>query len=306
MRKIFWSALVLIFLAGLLFLTFNSSKTLATSKAGKITEAQFYSSMKTSTSGQQLFANMVINKVLAHEYGDKVQAKDVDAAVTEQKAQYGDSFNTMLAQSNMTEKQFEDSIKNNLLTEAAIKDNYKVTQKQLDAAYKDYHASTELQIIQTTTKADAQKAIDAINGGMSFDDAVTKYSKDDSKSAKGKLSAFTSTDTTTVDSNVKTAGWKLDAGKYTTAPVEGADGNFYVVKLLSEAKKGSESSVKSALTDQIVNDFMNDSSNSTAIQGIIGKILRANDVSIKDSDLKNVLNTYMTAGVDSSSSSSSK
>ncbi|MGO3317091.1 MAG: peptidylprolyl isomerase, partial [Leuconostoc mesenteroides] len=38
MRKFIWGLLVVVFVGGLVFLGFNSSKTLMTSKVGKITE----------------------------------------------------------------------------------------------------------------------------------------------------------------------------------------------------------------------------------------------------------------------------
>jgi foldase protein PrsA len=306
MRKLFWSALVVLFAAGLLFLSFNSSKTLATSKAGKVTEEQFYSSMKESNSGRQLFANMVINKVLDHEYSKEVTDDDVNSAVEEQKTMFGDSFNTMLQQSNLTEKQFKENTKNNLLVEAAIKDKYKVSDKQLEAAYKDYHADTQIQVVVTDSTENAQKAIDELDNGAKFADVVEKYTTDDTKKADdGKLPTFTSTDTT-VDDAVKDAAWKLDKNAYTTKPVEGADGNFYVVKLLDEKKKGDLKSVEADLKEQIVTEFMNNSESTTEIQGIIGQILRDNDVSIKDNDLQEALNAYLTAGIDASSSSSKK
>lgn len=88
MRKFIWGLLVVVFVGGLVFLGFNSSKTLMTSKVGKITEKQFYEDIKTSSAGQQEFANMVINKVLGAEYGDQVSDTDVQNAYDAQKAQY--------------------------------------------------------------------------------------------------------------------------------------------------------------------------------------------------------------------------
>ena len=132
MRKFIWGLLVVVFVGGLVFLGFNSSKTLMTSKVGKITEKQFYEDIKTSSAGQQEFANMVINKVLGAEYGDQVSDTDVQNAYDAQKAQYGSSFKTVLASNNTTDAQFKKNIKNNLIINAAIKANYKVTDKQLN------------------------------------------------------------------------------------------------------------------------------------------------------------------------------
>ncbi|MGO2980889.1 MAG: peptidyl-prolyl cis-trans isomerase, partial [Leuconostoc mesenteroides] len=306
MRKFIWGLLVVVFVGGLVFLGFNSSKTLMTSKVGKITEKQFYEDIKTSSAGQQEFANMVINKVLGAEYGDQVSDTDVQNAYDAQKAQYGSSFKTVLASNNTTDAQFKKNIKNNLIINAAIKANYKVTDKQLKTAYTNYHSDTTISMITAKNEAKAKEAIAALKNGDNWNTVYKKYSTDSTyKSLNGKMPAFNSTNTS-IDSAVQTAAFKLDkVGDYSTEPVAGTSGSYYVIKLNKKTTKPSMSSLRSTLSTQIVTDFINDSSNTSEIQAIVGKILRKNNVSVKDSDLKTALNTYLTAGISSSSSSSS-
>ena len=64
MRKFIWGLIIVIFGGGLIYLGFNSSKTLMTSDSGKITEKEFVADLKQSPAGQQEFANLVINKVV--------------------------------------------------------------------------------------------------------------------------------------------------------------------------------------------------------------------------------------------------
>ncbi len=68
-------------LAGVL-LTFTlaacSSKTVATTSGGKITESQYYDSMKKTTSGKQVLQQMILDKILEGKYGDKVTDKAVN------------------------------------------------------------------------------------------------------------------------------------------------------------------------------------------------------------------------------------
>ena len=70
-------------LAGVL-LTFTlaacSSKTVATTSGGKITESQYYDSMKKTTSGKQVLQQMILDKILEGKYGDKVTDKAVKIA----------------------------------------------------------------------------------------------------------------------------------------------------------------------------------------------------------------------------------
>ena len=56
-------------------------------------------------------------------------------------------------------------------------------------------------------------------------------------------------------------------------------------------------SVRNKLSEQIVTSFLNDQKNTAKIQEIIGQILRKQNVSVKDTQLKNALNAYLTAGL---------
>ena len=306
MRKFIWGLLVVIFVGGLIFLGFNSSKTLVTTNVGKITQKEFYNDFKKSSAGQQEFANMVINKVLAANYGKKVSKSDVQTAYDTQKAQYGSSFKTVLASNNLTQDQFKTNVKNNLIMNAAIKANYKVTQKQLKKAYASYHQSTTISMITAKDEASAKEAIAALKNGDKWATVYKKYSTDTTyASSNGQLPAFDST-SSTVDSSVQTAAFKLSkVGDYSTEPVTGSSSGYYVIQLDKTTTKPAMSKVRSKLSNKIVSDFISDSSNTTEIQAIIGKILRKNDVNVKDTDLKNALSSYLTAGISSSSSSSS-
>ncbi|HAV52765.1 MAG TPA: peptidylprolyl isomerase, partial [Leuconostoc mesenteroides] len=85
-------------------------------------------------------------------------------------------------------------------------------------------------------------------------------------SSNGKMPAFNSTNTS-IDSAVQTAAFKLDkVGDYSTEPVTGTSGSYYVIKLNKKTTKPSMSSLRSTLSTQIVTDFINDSSNTSEIQ----------------------------------------
>ena len=54
------------------------SKTVATTSGGKITQDEYYSSLKDTSNGKQVLQEMIVNKVLEKQYGDKVTKKVVD------------------------------------------------------------------------------------------------------------------------------------------------------------------------------------------------------------------------------------
>lgn len=298
MRKFIWGLIIVIFGGGLIYLGFNSSKTLMTSDSGKITEKEFVADLKQSPAGQQEFANLVINKVLAKQYGGNVSKSDVQNAFDTQKAQYGDSFQSVLSSNNTNESQFKNNIKNNLIMKAAVKANYKVSDKQIEQAYKDYHQDTTVSLITAKYEDSSKKAIDALKSGDSWETVYKKYSTDKTYAKQnGQLPAFDST-STSVDSAIQTAAFKIEkTGDYTTTPVTGSNGGFYVIQLNKTTNKPSMNSVRNKLSEQIVTSFLNDQKNTAKIQEIIGQILRKQNVSVKDTQLKNALNAYLTAGL---------
>ena len=75
------------------------SKTVATTSGGKITESEYYDSMKKTSQGKQQLQQMILNKVLEGDYGKKVSDKKVDKQYNAAKKQYGKSFDSVLQQS---------------------------------------------------------------------------------------------------------------------------------------------------------------------------------------------------------------
>ena len=69
-----------------------SSKTVATTSGGKITESQYYDSMKKTSSGKQILQQMILDKILEGKYGDKVTDKMVNKEYNKYKKQYGSSM----------------------------------------------------------------------------------------------------------------------------------------------------------------------------------------------------------------------
>lgn len=94
---------------------------------------------------------------------------------------------------------------------------------------------------------------------------------------------------TTLDANFKKAAFKLDEGKYTKEPVKTEYG-YQVIKMLDKPAKGKMSDHTKELKEQIWNSDM---SNSDKLHTVVGKILKKGNVTIKDNDLKNVLDDYL-------------
>lgn len=289
-------------LAGLLMVTVvagcSGNKTVATLKGGKITQEQYYKEMKSSSQGKQTLQTMIITKALEDQYGKDVSTKQVTKEYNKYKSQYGSSFSSLLQQNGMTTAQFKKNLRTNLLTEVALKKNKKVTNKQLKKEWKSYQPKITVAHILVSKKSTAQEVIQKLQDGGDFTKLAKQYSTDSAtKNKGGKLAAFDN-DSTSIDSSFKTAAYKIDkVGDYTTTPVKTNYG-YSVIKLLKKPAKGKMGDHKAELKSKLYASWLQDS---TVMQKVISKVLKRADVSIKDSDLKDVLSGYV-----SSSSSSSK
>ncbi|WP_334333034.1 MULTISPECIES: peptidylprolyl isomerase PrsA [unclassified Companilactobacillus] len=288
-------------LAGLLMVTVvagcSGNKTVATMKGGKITQEEYYKEMKSSSQGKQTLQTMIITKALEDQYGKDVSTKQVTKEYNKYKSQYGSSFSSILQQNGMTTAQFKKNIRTNLLTKVALKKNKKVTDKQLKKEWKSYQPKITVAHILVSKKSTAEEVIQKLQDGGDFTKLAKEYSTDSAtKNKGGKLAAFDN-DSTSIDTDFKTAAYKLDkVGDYTTTPVKTSYG-YSVIKLLKKPAKGTMKEHESELKSKLYASWLQDS---TVMQNVISKVLKRADVSIKDSDLKDVLSGYV------SSSSSSK
>ncbi|WP_125702878.1 peptidylprolyl isomerase [Lacticaseibacillus daqingensis] len=282
----------------------SGSETVANMKGTKITKDEYYEAMKTSSNGgEATLRNLIVEKALEQQYGDKVSDKKVNAQYNKVKKSYeasGTDFASALSQSGLTEKSFKEQIKTSLLSEVALKALKKPTQKQLDAQWKKYEPKITVQHILVAKKETAEDLItqlQADNTEKKFNELAKKNSTDTgTASAGGKLTAFDNTDTQ-LDSTFKAAAFKLKQGEITTSPVK-TDYGYHIIRAIKVPAKGTEASHKKDLTAQLYTTWQSDE---TVMTSVIKKVLQKASVSIKDSDLKDVLSVYL-----GSSSSSSK
>ncbi|MEY8442576.1 peptidylprolyl isomerase [Lactobacillaceae bacterium 24-114] len=279
------------------------SKAVATTSGGKITQSEYYDEMKSTTNGKQVLQQMILDQVLEKQYGDQVTTKQVNAQYNTYKNQYGSQFSAVLQQQGLTTKKLKEQIRSNLCLEAAVRSRLKITTKQINKQWESYQPKVQTAQILVGSKEDAQAIIDQLNSSSNpyktFKKLVKSKSTDTAtKSVDGKVAAFDNT-STSVDSAYKSAAFKLKTGEYTTEPVKTDDG-YVVIYMIKHPAKGKKSDHISDLKSQIVQEKMNDS---TFMHKVVASVLKKGNVSIKDNDLKNILDGYLTNNTSSSSSS---
>lgn len=292
MKKYIKKAAAVIAVAGMALSTAacsNGGKTVASYKGGKITQQEYYDDMKKSQAGKTALANMIINRVLEQQYGNKVSKKQVDKQYNNYKKQYGSQFDAVLQQNGMTAASFKQNLKTNLLSEAALKDIKKISKSQEEKAWKAYQPKITVQHILVSKKSKAEEITKELKNGKSFKSLVKKYSLDTgTKNNEGKLPAFDSTDTS-LDPAFKNAAFKLKTGETTKSPVKSQSG-YHVIRMIKHPAKGSFASHKKEIDDQIYQSMSQDQQ---TMHDVLAKVIKKAGVNIKDNDLKDVLAAYV-------------
>lgn len=281
------------------------NKAVATTSGGKITQDEYYSSMKSTSQGKAVLQQMILDKVLQKQYGKEVSKADVNKEYNSYKSQYGSSFSAVLEQQGLTEKSFKDQIKSRLLLQAAVRHYSTFSNSAINKQWKKYEPKVQTAEILVGSEDDANDIINQLNSASGnkykkFKKLAKSKSTDSSnKSTGGIVPAFDNT-STSVDSAYKKAAFKLKTGEYTKEPVK-TDNGYQVIYMVKHPAKGAKSAHISDLKTQIVEQNMN---NQSFMEKVISKVLKKGNVSIKDKDLQNILSQYLNPSVNSGATTS--
>ena len=285
----------------------STDKDIATMKGGTITVSDFYDEAKTSSANQQLVQNMIIYKVFNNKYEDKVSDIKVNAEYDKQAKSYGDTFESQLEAAGYTKDSYKQTIKNNLVLQAGIKDHIKLTDEDLKTAWKSFHPEVEAQIIKLGSEDDAKDVKKSADNGDDFTKLAKEKSTDTTTKEDGGKVKFDS-QSKTVPTEVQEAAFKLKDGEVsdvitaTNASTYATD--YYVVKMVKNQNKGNDMDKYKDEVKQIATDTkLNDQAFQTKV---ISEELKAANVKVKDDSFKNVLSAFTTESGSKSTSDSEK
>lgn len=277
-------------------------KTIATINGGqKITESEYYSSLKSTASGKQVLSTMIINNALDAQFGKKVSAKDVNAEFNTYKKQYGSQFSQQLAASGLTAASLKENIRTQKLLNFAMQQYSPVSKSQLEKQFKAYQPKVTVRYILLKNNDDGKKqaaqVISDLNSAKGdkqaeFIKLAKKFSTDPSTANNGGLyTPFDNTDTNT-DPAFKAAAFKLKKGEYTKEAVFSKQFGYFVIFMKSDNDKPSTitPAIKKILEKQLTTANLNDQ---TKVSAVIKKVIQKADPQIKDNDLKDVLQAYL-------------
>lgn len=256
----------------------DNSEKVVQSDAGDITKDELYEAMK-ETYGQQVLQQLVYEKVLSAKY--EVTDEELDAKFNEVKEQLGANFEMALAQYQMTEETFRDSLKLDLLVEKAATADIKVTDEEIQEYYDNYKPKIRARHILVEDEAKAKEVKSKLDAGGDFAELAKEYSTDTvSAEAGGDLDWFGPGE---MVPEFEEAAYALDVNQISD-PVQTQHG-FHVIQVTEKEEKKSLEEMKADIEHEVKVSKIDNAAMSETLQ----KELKDAKVKVNDKDLKAII-----------------
>ncbi|MCG3088671.1 peptidylprolyl isomerase [Sporosarcina cyprini] len=256
-----------------------SDEVIASTKYGNITQADFYEEMKDAI-GVQVVENMLLQKAIEHEY--KVDDKELEEAIKQQKDMYGDNFDLYLQQNGITEKFFEKNVKSQLLQKKLV-DSLKVTDEQIKTGIENAKTELHARHILVKDEKTAKEVLQKLKDGGDFAKLAKEYSTEDkANETGGDLGWFGQGK---MVPEFEAAAYKLKKGEI-SEPVKTSFG-YHIIELLDTRK------VEIEKTDEELKAEVEDNLTRAAFEARLKELLEKADVEIKEEEFQHALDAYL-------------
>ncbi|PUB15976.1 peptidylprolyl isomerase [Paenisporosarcina sp. OV554] len=262
----------------------DDSPAIVTSKAGDISKNELYEEMKQSV-GKQALQVLIIEKVLASEY--EVSDKEVKAQFDKEKKEMGEGFAQYLEQQGQTEEGYKKYIRLNLLQEKALTEGIKVTDKEVEAQYKNMQTELNARHVLVADEATAKEVKTKLEKGADFAEVAKKYSTEQAaQESGGELGWFTP------DKMVKEfSDAALALEKNTISEPVKSEFGFHIIEVTDKREKdiGTLEENKAEITKTLKVQKADTSS----LLPKVSKLMKEADIKIKDEDLKGAIDQIL-------------
>ncbi len=264
----------------------DSSEVIATSKVGDITQNDLYEEMKASI-GEQAFQLLMIEKVLDSKYD--VTDKQVDAQLKADKEQLGENFETLLAQQGYTEESYKKYLRLNLLQEAAMIEDVKVSEDEIKAEYENTKNEVNARHVLVEDEETAKKVKAELDSGKEFAEVAKAYSTEPAaQESGGELGWFGKG---AMDAEFEKAAFALEPNVI-SEPVKSSFG-YHIIEVTDKREVKESYEDKKA---EIEKNLKLEKADQSALLPKIAKLLKDAKIDIKDKDLEAALDEFLNAG----------
>ena len=271
--------------AGLIGLTACSSngesETVVETKAGDITQEEFYEALK-EASGEQVLQQLVYEKVLAEKY--KVTDEEVDERVQAVKDQLGDQFEAALVSYGYkNEEDLRNKFKIAMLQEKAAISEIEVTEEEMKEYYDSYQPNITARHILVADEATASEVKKKLEEGADFAELAKEYSTDTVSAEKGgDLGSFGKGQ---MVAEFENAAFALEVGQISD-PVQTENG-WHIIEVTKKEEKQPYEDMKEDIEYELKISKLDQETMENAMQ----EEIKDADVKINDKDLKDLFKT---------------
>lgn len=282
MKKTFF-ALTLAASLGLAACSNPGDEVVVSSSLGDLTQEEFYQEIK-NVAGSQLLEQVMIDKILTDKY--KVTEEEIKTEFETVKEQYGESFDAVLAQNQLTEDTLKKNIRLSLLQQKAVED-VEVTDEEIQAYYDQASQELNARHILVADEATANEVIEKLNAGDDFAKVAKEYSTDTASAEKGGELGWFSVGAMVPAFN--DAAYALEIDKI-SAPVQ-SDFGFHVIQVKDkrDVKDYGTLEEKKEEIRKAVATTKGDWNTKSA------ELIKEAKIEVKDADLKDAFSSYSTS-----------
>lgn len=286
----------------------NANSEIATMRGGKIMVDDLYqnafkdpnlgrSSSSRKQANERALREMIIKQVFLEAYGEKVTKEMIEEAYTKQEETHGgkEQFEKALQASGLTKKEFQNMLKEALAIEVGLKAHMEIGNKEIDAAWQDFHQSVEAQLIQFSDESKAKDILKELQEGDAVFEEVAKEQSMHKESAEegGKITFDSSTEG--IPSEVKNTAFSLENEELSDVisvinPVTNQT-SYYIVKMIANEGKGDDQDGYLEKLTEIAQQTLLD--DPQFVSKVIGKELKEASIEIKDERFKDLLSDYL-------------
>ncbi|HAO6395952.1 TPA: peptidylprolyl isomerase PrsA [Listeria monocytogenes] len=286
--------MISIIAATLLLLAGCGSSAVIKTDAGSVTQDELYEAMKT-TYGNEVVQQLTFKKILEDKY--TVTEKEVNAEYKKYEEQYGDSFESTLSSNNLTKTSFKENLEYNLLVQKATEANMDVSESKLKAYYKTWEPDITVRHILVDDEATAKEIQTKLKNGEKFTDLAKEYSTDTATSTNGGLlDPFGPGE---MDETFEKAAYALENKDDVSGIVKSTYG-YHLIQLVKKTEKGTYAKEKANVKAAYIKSQLTSENMTAALK----KELKAANIDIKDSDLKDAFADYTSTSSTSSTTTS--